>query len=432
MLVYNTRLETPLIIYKGLSEWPILSQWQTGLTVFNMFSCCEHFGGSRRIRSPERIIYMKPDSSEFERTKSFPTNKIIGGWCPSETDSAINKANKKHQNSKVNMFLRAQNREFLGMTEAEESMWKGKYEFICMGDPQIGMGDMEMEKEFSRLAVQFINSRKDRIKFVVVCGDHTHNLEDLWAKGDKEGGRKKRVEELKAYKDIYSKLHAEIPLVCVCGNHDVGNKPTASTIKLYSDEFGSDYLTFWSGGVKFIVLNSQIIQGLEPSDTLALQHERWADNQFQTKHDKEPVHTVAICHIPPFCWDAREKETNFNWPTEKRKKWLDKMVEANVKKVYCSHYHRRAGGMYKGLEVVVTGAVGTHIRTKDVPIEYQGNKLDEINFKLSFQGFGGVETNENTSGLQVVTVSKEGLKEEWLTIAQMKKETDYWRNHSKF
>jgi len=341
-----------------------------------------------------------------------------------DLDKSWSLANSKSETRNGNMFLRAQNREFFGMTESYDSVWTGGYEFICMGDPQFGMGDQKREEEFSRLAVKFINQRKNRIKFVIVCGDHTHNLEDFWSKGDLEGGRKKRLQELVAYKDVYSKLDKSIPLVCVCGNHDVGNKPTTETIQLYKNEFGDDYFSFWCGGVKFCVLNSQIIQGLEPSNPLSIAHEKWVDEQFEMKHENEPVHSVVMCHIPPFCWDAEEKDTNFNWPKGKREMWLDKMLKADVKKVYCSHYHRRAGGKYKGLEVVVSGAVGTHIRTKDVPAELRSSKLDAINFKLSYQGFGGTEVNEETSGLQVVSVSREGLNEEWWNIAEIKKEIE--------
>jgi len=191
---------------------------------------------------------------------------------------------------------------------------------------------------------------------------------------------------------------------------------------MFKEEFGDDYFSFWCGGVKFIVLNSQIVQGLPLSNELSIAHEKWADTEFEMRNENEPVHTVVMCHIPPFCWDVEEKHTNFNWPKEKRKKWLDKLEKGKVKKVYCSHYHRRAGGKYKDLEVVVSGALGTHISTKRVPLELEGSRLDEINFKLSYQGFGGVETNEETSGLQVVTVSEEGLTEEWLNINRIMKE----------
>jgi len=287
-----------------------------------------------------------------------------------------------------------------------------------MGDPQIGFFDQEKELEFSRQAVTFINMSKPR--FVVVCGDHTHNLEDIWSKKGLEHGRKKRIEELKAYKDIYRKLDKDIPLVCVCGNHDVGNKPTMETIQLYTEEFGDDYLAFWCGGVKFIVVNSQIIQGLEESNEIARAHEDWFEEEL-LKHvdDKQPKHLVAMCHIPPFCFDMKEDDCNFNWPAEKRRKWLDMMVGAGVKKIYCAHYHHHARGIYKGLEVVVASALGTYIKRKVVPKDIQGDRALEANFLLGGGSFDGLKLEEDLSGLLAVAVTKEGLTEKWLTIADM-------------
>ena len=34
----------------------------------------------------------------------------------------------------------------------------------------------------------------------------------------------------------YSRLDPSIPLVCVCGNHDIGNRPTVETIEGYRQE----------------------------------------------------------------------------------------------------------------------------------------------------------------------------------------------------
>jgi len=364
----------------------------------------------------------------FEKSNSFseepnpnPLDKLLlVDKMENSNIAVINKSASKA--SELGIFLRAQNRTYRGMSKNDESKWQGEYDFICLGDPQIGMGDQKMEEEFCRRAVEFINGRKPRVRFVVVCGDHTHNLEDIWSKGDKDAGRKKRIQELRAYKSIFSKLDEDIPLVCVCGNHDVGNKPTDETIKLYKDEFGDDFMSFWCGGVKFVVLNSQIIQGLDNENKLSRAHEQWLEKELVGNLEDEPAHLICICHIPPFCWDIEEKDTNFNWPSDKRKIWLDKMVDANVKKVYCAHYHRRSGGKYRGLEVVVSAALGTHIRTKPVPKELLGSRLDGINFKLSYDGFGGTETNEETSGLQVVTVTRDGLTENWLTIAEITKE----------
>jgi len=67
---------------------------------------------------------------------------------------------------------------------------------------------------------------------------------------------------------------------------------------------------------------------------------------------------------------------------------------------------------------------------KKIPLKFQGSRLDEINFKLSYDGFGGVEANEETSGLQLVTVRKDGLTEEWLNLKQIKKEIKTYRELS--
>ena len=56
----------------------------------------------------------------------------------------------------------------------------------------------------------------------------------------------------------------DIPLVCLCGNHDVGNRPNAVTIEEYKREFGDDYLAFWAGGCRCIVVNTSLYN--DPSD----------------------------------------------------------------------------------------------------------------------------------------------------------------------
>lgn len=58
--------------------------------------------------------------------------------------------------------------------------------------------------------------------------------------------------------DAFSGLDPSIPLLCVCGNHDVGNAPTAVTVQRYVSEFGDDYFGFWVGGVRGIVINSNL------------------------------------------------------------------------------------------------------------------------------------------------------------------------------
>jgi len=320
------------------------------------------------------------------------------------------------------MFLRGKGRKYLGLDEETERRWTKKFEFIWMGDPQIGFGDEDQEKTNTMRSVKFINERfkKHLIKFVVVCGDHTHNFEKIWSKKETlEVNREKRRLQLKSYKSIWSKLNPNIPLVCVCGNHDVGNAPTKETIELYTEEFGDDYLAFWAGGVKFLVVNSQLVQHPEKSGSLASEQEDWFEKELM----KDKCRQIVFAHIPPFCWHVDENDTNFNWPKVRRRKWLDKMVKADVRNMYCAHYHRRAEGTYNDLKVMITGAVGTSIQTKDVPEDIKGDKLAEANFKISFDGFDGLNAEPEISGLYVVTVSEEGVSEKWMSIADLSKNT---------
>lgn len=57
---------------------------------------------------------------------------------------------------------------------------------------------------------------------------------------------------------IMSKINEDIPLLCVCGNHDVGNTPNKVTLERYKNDFGDDYFSFSVRGVRGIVINSNL------------------------------------------------------------------------------------------------------------------------------------------------------------------------------
>jgi hypothetical protein len=42
---------------------------------------------------------------------------------------------------------------------------------------------------------------------------------------------------------------------------------------------------------------------------------------------------------------------------------LEKFHSAGVRKIFCGHYHRNAGGSYKSMEQVVTNAIGLSLGT---------------------------------------------------------------------
>ena len=46
------------------------------------------------------------------------------------------------------------------------------------------------------------------------------------------------------FKKVFESLDPAIPMLCVCGNHDIGNSPTHQTIERYTQNFGDDYFYF--------------------------------------------------------------------------------------------------------------------------------------------------------------------------------------------
>uniref|UniRef100_A0A3B3T6K3 Calcineurin-like phosphoesterase domain containing 1 n=1 Tax=Paramormyrops kingsleyae TaxID=1676925 RepID=A0A3B3T6K3_9TELE len=87
------------------------------------------------------------------------------------------------------MFLRAKDRSYRGLTEDEDKKWSGPFYFIQAADPQLGlmkawkMGDCDGggdewddEVRLTRQLVQAVNRLQPRPRFMVLCGDLVHAM----------------------------------------------------------------------------------------------------------------------------------------------------------------------------------------------------------------------------------------------------------------
>ena len=84
-----------------------------------------------------------------------------------------------------------------------------------------------------------------------------------------------RAAQTRDFKSLMDGIDSHIPLVCICGNHDVGNTPTRATIESYARDFGDDYFSFWVGGVRFISLNTQMHSDPSAALELAEAQDQW-------------------------------------------------------------------------------------------------------------------------------------------------------------
>lgn len=257
--------------------------------------------------------------------------------------------------------IAARNRLYHGFSKEKEGKWKGPFFFINAADTQFGMIESYLQKKpdpkwdkeiaLTKEAISAVNQMNPKPRFFVVCGD----LIDAFP-----GTPLRKAQEVD-FKKVFSDLNPEVPLVCVCGNHDLGNQPTRESIQDFRDVFGDDYFVFWCGGVMCIVLNSQFYE--DPSLVLGLakQQDSWLDHQLEEATSGNYKHVIVFQHIPWFLKDPGEEKEYFNIQNELRIKMLEKFHKAGVRAIFCGHYHRNAGGMYKDVELVITSAVGAQL-----------------------------------------------------------------------
>ncbi|XP_067010142.1 serine/threonine-protein phosphatase CPPED1 [Anabrus simplex] len=256
----------------------------------------------------------------------------------------------------------AKNRLFAPFDSESEKVWNGPFYFIQGADIQFGLIQRYIEKnpvpgwdqevQLAQLCVKAINDMVPKPKFFVICGD----LCDAIPTEEPEVFKKQEV----AFKQAFGKLDPAVPLVCVCGNHDIGDHPTLESVRSYKSSFGDDYFSFWCGGVFFLVINSQYFFDTKAVQSLADDHNSWLEEQLQEIARSKPKRVIVFQHIPWFLKNAEERDLNryFAIDYEIRQVMLEKLLRAGVSHVFCGHYHRNAGGFYKNMEVVVTSAIG--------------------------------------------------------------------------
>ncbi|KAM3859757.1 serine/threonine-protein phosphatase CPPED1 [Diretmus argenteus] len=266
------------------------------------------------------------------------------------------------------LFLRAKHRTFSGLTEDAEREWTGPFCFIQAADPQLGLmkawkdGDCDgggdewaEEVELTKQAVEAINRLRPRPRFIVLCGDLVHAMPDTPFRAGQE----------RDLKEALRGTDPSIPLVFVSGNHDLGNTPTPSTVQQYCSAWGDDYFSFWVGGVLCLVLNSQLFYDASACPQLKAAQETWLEEQLSrascSSTEPKPKHVLVFQHIPLYLKSPEEEDDYFNLQTAVRHDLLDRFKKAGVKAVFSGHYHRNAGGLHDGLDMVVSSAIGCQL-----------------------------------------------------------------------
>ena len=254
--------------------------------------------------------------------------------------------------------------------------WKEDFTFIQAADCQLGMtwscrgaggygagngyqdnpnyenSTWSPEIRWCNSFVSMVNNMEIKPKFAIMCGD----ILDAWPNNG-ETALRVRDKQYVDFQKIFKEL--DVPLVCVCGNHDVGNSPTRETVDKYRSDFGDDWFSFVCNGVFCIVINSQYYHDPQFVPEIAAEHNSWLDEQLKIAKSGKYKHSILFQHIPWFLNTPDEPKVYYNFPQPFRENMLKRLSEAGISKIFCGHYHRNAGGWYNdSMELIVTSAIG--------------------------------------------------------------------------
>ncbi|TWU20316.1 Calcineurin-like phosphoesterase superfamily domain protein [Novipirellula galeiformis] len=247
-------------------------------------------------------------------------------------------------------FTQAANRTFKAFNPEQEQTWQRPFFFMQLADTQYGMfsGNKGFDQEVALVeqAVKHINRLRPR--FVIVCGDLTNATPN----------HARYQAQVSQFQQDFSNVDPEIPLVCVCGNHDIGNRPTRESIASYQQNFGDDYFSFWVGGVCNVVLNSSVLKDPSGAPEVLAAQQTWLDAQLQNAKAAKAKHILLFQHHPLFLSQEDEPDEYFNIPLVRRTPLLEQLKQADVRAMFAGHYHRNAYGRAGAMEMITTGPVG--------------------------------------------------------------------------
>ena len=170
------------------------------------------------------------------------------------------------------------------------------------------------------------------------------------------------LSEVKDFKRVWAGLDSDIALVCMCGNHDVGNRPTRASIKHWTSAFGDEYLSFWANETFNICLNNCLSSKPTGAPDLYKEQLEWMEKQLVYAKENDATHIFVYGHYPWFLkheeeaddfltsfssapegWGvpgARFPDGYFTVPYEQRKPAMAMFKKYDVTACFSGHFHQ--------------------------------------------------------------------------------------------
>jgi 3',5'-cyclic AMP phosphodiesterase CpdA len=221
---------------------------------------------------------------------------------------------------------------FPGLDFATEGTWRGPYFFIQIADPQLGMFDQDAhwDRELALVEKGVAAINRLRPRFVAICGDEVNQFP----------GGPEYARQVADVKQALDRIDPSIPLMYMCGNHDIGDRPDAASLGLYRAHFGDDRY--------------------DPTDLPDEQQrqEAWLAETLVRAAAHNPRHILLLQHHPWFLDGPDDADQYFTIPRIRRDPALALLKQHNVRAAFAGHYHRNAHGWDGNFEMVTSSAIG--------------------------------------------------------------------------
>jgi len=283
------------------------------------------------------------------------------------------------------------------------------HSFVVCADSQVGMTSMndewETELQYCRQAVKAVNSLHPRPAFVCVCGD----IVDMESSFHRKSGAKFSQAECDVIQDkqnedfkrVFSEVHEDIAVLCVCGNHDIGNRPTPASIERFTNAFGDDYLAFWVNGTYNIALNNVLFSDPTGAPENFNSQLIWLEDRLRYAREHDAACIYVFAHHPWFLYHEDEEMEELKGSARYPKEWgesdekfpdyyfhipknyrmmaLDLFRKYDVSASFAGHFHRNLVSKTSwGMDMIITAPLSILLES-DGNTEFRAGKPPEKN-----------------------------------------------------
>jgi len=220
---------------------------------------------------------------------------------------------------------------------------KGKkcFSFVVVADTHINQDEHTSSSPYATNALANARARQvfleiaampEQPQFVIHLGDIVNPVPSLPTFD----------QAVRHFKDIIKPV--KVPVHVLPGNHDVGDKRIEwmpaeqvcdSFLEKYRASFGDDFFSFEQEGLRFILVNSLLINsGLEDEK----RQQQWLERQLEVAEAKAQ-RVFMFMHYPPYIYSTKEKGNYDNLDEPGRGWLLGLMARPQVEAVFAGHVH---------------------------------------------------------------------------------------------